>query len=1152
MLFADAACVPTPADLIRLWMHEATRVYGDKLVDTNDIETFEKLVVEFVKKGFDELDEEQVFRKPLLFFHFTESIGDSKYMPMVDTNRLESFLLEALGQYNDLVAAMNLVLFEDAINNVCRITRILESSRGNALLIGVGGSGKQSLSRLAAYICSLDVFQLQLRKGYSTVDLRADLAQLYLRSGIKGQGSMFLMTDAQVAEERFLVLINDLLSTGEIPDMFSDEELDGVVSAVRMEVKLAGLAETRENCWRFFIDRVRRRLKVVLCFSPVGPTLRIRSRRFPAVVNCSAINWFHEWPQNALESVSARFLEEIEVLPKDIVRSVSLFMAYVHTSVNEMSQIYLLTERRYNYTTPKSFLEQISLYRKLLIENDEELGKKIKRLEQGLERLRSTSEQVDDLKLKLADQEVILQQKQESANALIEEVKIETSKVSEEKERVAEEEEKITVIAVEVREQERICSEDLNKAKPVLDAAAEALLGLSKESLTELKSFSSPPAGVQPVIEALIVLRSPGGKIPRDRSWKVGKAMMAKIDGFMKDLNNFDKKNIHPNVLKTIQPYLDNPNFEKSKIEKLSSAAAGLCEWIINVVKYNKIWVDTEPKMKALEKATDTLNSAQAKLKILGNKIRILEEQLDTLTRRYDEAVAEKIKSEQEAETTAQAIDLANRLVNGLASENVRWSQNILDFEKSRVTLPGDILFATAFLSYMGCFTRQFREDLVNKFWLPFLKELKPPIQMTENLDPLDLLADDAIIAQWNNDGLPTDRMSTENAIILISSTRWPLMIDPQLQGVKWIKNMYGTALKIVRPGQKGYLDAIEAAVSNGDIVLLENIDEKIDAVLDPLLGRTLIKKGTAVKMGEREVDFNQKFRLILQTKLANPHYKPEMQAQTTLINFTVTRDGLEEQLLAEVVKAERPDLESKKSELTKQQNNFKITLKVLEDDLLQRLAAAGENILGDVALVINLETTKQTAADIEVKVVEARVMGMEIDSAREQYRVAATRASLLYFILNDLYKINPIYQFSLKAFGTVFQNALVTAEQHTDLQERVKNLLDNITFSVFMYTSRGLFESDKLIFMAQMTFQILLTDKGIEYSELDFLLRFPVTPNVTSPVDFITNVGWGGVKSLSQIDDLKNLDRDIESSARRWQKLVDSENPEREKLPGE
>lgn len=122
--------------------------------------------------------------------------------------------------------------------------------------------------------------------------------------------------------------------------------------------------------------------------------------------------------------------------------------------------------------------------------------------------------------------------------------------------------------------------------------------------------------------------------------------------------------------------------------------------------------------------------------------------------------------------------------------------------------------------------------------------------------------------------------------------------------------------------------------------MLVENIGETVDPVLDPLLGRNLIKKGRAIKIGDKEVEYNPLFRLLLHTKLANPHYKPEMQAQTTLINFTVTRDGLEDQLLAEVVKAERPDLEELKAELTRQQNDFKITLNSLEDSLLSRYVA--------------------------------------------------------------------------------------------------------------------------------------------------------------------------------------------------------------------
>lgn len=206
--------------------------------------------------------------------------------------------------------------------------------------------------------------------------------------------------------------------------------MENCINGVRNEVKGQGLEDTRDNCWRFFIDRVRRMLKVVLCFSPVGSTLRVRGRKFPGVVNCTSIDWFHEWPEEALISVSRRFISDSEYLPEEIKDSVAQFMSFVHTSVNEASSSYLQYEKRYNYTTPKSFLEQIALYLNLLANKNQELQAKMQRLENGLEKLRSTADQVDDLKAKLAAQEVELKQKNEDADKLIQIVGVETEKVS--------------------------------------------------------------------------------------------------------------------------------------------------------------------------------------------------------------------------------------------------------------------------------------------------------------------------------------------------------------------------------------------------------------------------------------------------------------------------------------------------------------------------------------------------------------------------------------------------------------------------------------------------------------------------------------------------------------------------------------------------
>ncbi|XP_010071976.1 PREDICTED: dynein heavy chain 9, axonemal-like, partial [Pterocles gutturalis] len=485
ILFSTPECLKQPQDLVKLYLHESNRVYRDKMVEERDYGTFDKIQLEMVKKIYDDMEEtlEQTKRMNV-YCHFAKGIGEPSYGPVPAWEELNQILVEALDNYNEVNAAMNLVLFEDAMCHVCRINRILESPRGNALLVGVGGSGKQSLTRLAAFISGLEVFQITLRKGYGIPDLKTDLANQYVKAGVKNIGTVFLMTDAQVADEQFLVLVNDFLASGEIPDLFPEDEVENIVNSVRNEVKGRGLVDSRENCWKFFIERVRRQLKVALCFSPVGNKLRVRSRRFPAIVSCTAIDWFQEWPREALESVSLRFLRETEAVEGStspaVKDSISKFMAYVHTSVNEISQMYLSNERRYNYTTPKSFLEQIKLYQNLLLKKGKDLKAKMERLENGLEKLNSTSAQVDELKAKLAAQEVELKQKNDDADKLIQVVGVETEKVSREKAIADEEEQKVALITQEVEQKQKDCEEDLAKAEPALAAAQAALNTLNK------------------------------------------------------------------------------------------------------------------------------------------------------------------------------------------------------------------------------------------------------------------------------------------------------------------------------------------------------------------------------------------------------------------------------------------------------------------------------------------------------------------------------------------------------------------------------------------------------------------------------------------------------------------------------------------------
>uniref|UniRef100_A0A8C0HXD6 Dynein axonemal heavy chain 11 n=1 Tax=Balaenoptera musculus TaxID=9771 RepID=A0A8C0HXD6_BALMU len=1152
ILFASPECLKDPNDLIRLWLHESSRVYGDKLIDTKDRNLFHKNMLETASKYFEGVDSYVLLQQPLIYCHFANGSKDPCYLPVRDWEVLRTFLTEALDNYNELNAAMHLVLFEDSMQHVCRISRILRTPRGYALLIGVGGSGKQSLSRLAAHVCSLEVFQITLTEGFGIQELRVDLANLYIRTGAKNMPTAFLLTDAQVLDESFLVLINDLLASGEIPDLFSDEDVDKIISGIRNEVHGLGMVDSRENCWKFFLARVRLQLKIILCFSPVGHTLRSRAQKFPALVNCTAVDWFHAWPQEALVTVSRRFIEEtkgIEPLDKD---SISLFMAHVHTSVNEMSTRYYQNERRHNYTTPKSFLEQISLFKNLLKKKQNEISQKKEHLVNGIQKLKTTASQVGDLKARLASQEAELQLRNHDAEALITKIGLQTEKVSREKAIADAEERKVTAIQTEVSQKQKECEADLLKAEPALVAATAALNTLNRVNLTELKAFPSPPNAVTNVTAAVMVLLAPRGRVPKDRSWKAAKVFMGKVDDFLQALINYDKEHIPENCLKVVnEQYLKDPEFNPNLIRTKSFAAAGLCAWVINIIKFYEVYCDVEPKRQALAQANLELAAATEKLEAIRKKLADLDRNLSRLTASFEKAIAEKVRCQEEVNQTNRTIELANRLVKELEAKKICWGQSVQSFEAQEKTLCGDVLLMAAYVSYVGSFTQQYRQELVDCKWVPFLRQ-KVSIPITEGLGMIAMLTDDATVATWNNEGLPSDRMSTENAAILTHCERWPLLIDPQQQGIKWIKNKYGTDLKITQVGRKGFLNDIETALAFGDVILLENLEETIDPVLGPLLGRNTIKKGKYIKIGDKECEFNHNFRLILHTKLANPHYKPELQAQTTLLNFTVTEDGLEAQLLAEVVSIERPDLEKLKLVLTKHQNDFKIELKYLEDDLLLRLSEAEGSFLDDTKLVESLERAKATAAEVECKVIEAKENERKINEARQCYRPVAARASLLYFVINDLRKINPIYQFSLKAFNTLFHRAIEQADKVEDTPGRISVLTESITHAIFLYTSQALFEKDKLTFLSQMAFQILLRKKEIDPLELDFLLRFTVEYAYVSPVDFLTNQSWSAIKAVALMEEFQGLDRDVQGSAKQWRKWAESECPEKEKLPQE
>ncbi|EFC49517.1 axonemal dynein heavy chain beta [Naegleria gruberi] len=1135
----------------RLLTHEINRVYGDRLSSKDDLIIFEKELKNIVNDKFPEFGGEAIISKPLVFSHFVSG-GDGAYDQFTSTESVRKVLEEALKRHNLTKTNMDLVLFEDALEHVCRINRIIKGANGNALLVGVGGSGKQSLSRLAAFVGDFEVCKIVITKDYGVNNLKEDLKNMYKKAG-KNQKLVFLLNDNQIVDEKFLVYINDLLSTGNIPDLFAADEKEEIANSLRTEVKSAGIFDiSKESCWKFFINKVRRNLHVVLCFSPVGESLRIRSRNFPAIINCTQIDFFFPWPKEALLSVADKFLKPEMPITGEHHPSIVKAMAFTHEKVNEFSSRFLNELGRYTYTTPKSYLEFLKLYKSLLYKKRELIKGLIDRLSQGIQKLRDTTMNVTKLQKQLETQEKEVKEREIAADIILEKVKKERTVVEAENKKALTEEKFAQEINQQVAQQTAECEGEVEKAKPILEKAELALQTLNKTELTELRSFRTPNVNVLLVFQAVLILLSTKSGVTKDLSWSAAQKAMARgSDKFLAVLEAYDSKNIYPHILTAIQPFMDNPKFTGEEIRKHSSASGGLCEWVRNTIEYNKTFVAVKPMFDSLEKSKLEKAAAEEKLAKVRKTVAKLNKQLKKIEGDYQAAEDEKNAALDIAKKTQEKLDLAQRFVRALSSENARWLEEIQKLQTLNNVLIGDVLLASAFISYAGSFDMRFRTELTEAWKQEIIGELKIPT--SENLNLLEVMTDDAEIAKWGNQKLPSDKTSIENGCILLNCERWPLVVDPQLQAITWIKNHYKDLI-ILRLEQPDIIEKMERAIQKGQTVLIENIKETIDAVLSPVIGRNIIQSGSSklIKLGNNEIDYHENFKLILHTKLNNPHYNPEIQAETTLINFSVTEEGLEEQLLALVVQKERSDLEEKKSELNTKKNEFKIKLKELEDNLLENLKYKGD-LLGNVELITGLENTKKTSEEIKIQVLESIETEKDINAARENYRKVAKRGAILYFLLDQLQLVEHMYKYSLAAFNVVFNRAITKTEkvENEDLFVRIGKLIDSITYACYEYTERGLFERHKLIFMTNLCFTIHRDIFKPEH--LNFLINCPADPNTPKEnpfADWLSESCFKAIYKLSQLEGFEKLYDDIYNSGKRWKQWSMLEAPEKEGLP--
>ncbi|KAK9823872.1 hypothetical protein WJX72_006072 [[Myrmecia] bisecta] len=1142
--------------MLQLWCHETFRIIGDRMWDPADKAWLRTQLDDKLKAVFGS-SWEAIFGAEgecPPFLTFMRGGENAPYEPAPDLGAVKDLLVQKLEDYamEPGKAAMDLVLFRDALQHVCRIHRVLMQPRGNALLVGVGGSGRKSLSRLATYVAEQKCFSIEISKNYRLVEFREDLKNLYRQAGCQNKPTVFLFDETQIVRETFLEDVNNILTSGEVPNLFAKDELTGVIEEVRVAAKRAGVLETGEALYAFFLERVRTNLHVILCLSPIGEAFRERCRMFPGLVNCTTIDWFTEWPADALYEVAIKQLADEDLGSEDVKSSLCKVFVAAHQSVEEASRQMQQRLKRHNYVTPTNYLETVRGYRGLLKEKRRAVGDKAAKLKSGLQKLAETRVQVGEMQVVCVEKKAVVAEAKARCEELLVEI-VQDKRVADEQEKavnaeaqkIAKEAEEANVIAAE-------CQAGLDKALPALQAAEEALNVLTKKDMAELKAYAKPPALVELTLSGVMTV------LKRPASWEEAKKALGDAS-FMEKLLKYDKDKLDDALLKKIGKFTTNPEFTPEAVGKVSTAAKGLCLWVRAMEVYGTVAKDIAPKRAKLKAAQETLARKQAALATAQTQLAQVLAKVQALKEQYEGSTSRKRALEEELEDLEGKLGRAEKLLAGLAGERERWEGSITQLDSALAALPGDVALASAFMSYAGPFPSEFRDELAKKTWQR--EVVARAVPASEVFDFANFLAAPSDVREWSMQGLPADSFSVENGVMVTRSRRWPLAIDPQGQANKWVKNMEAKAgLRVINLQMTDMMRQMENAIQFGNPVLIQDVGEEMDPSLEPVLAKAFIRRGNAtlIKLGDKEVDFNPDFRLYITTKLGSPHYTPEVSTKVMIVNFAVKEAGLEAQLLAAVVKHERPDLDKQKNDLVVKVAQGKKTQAELEDQILYLLATATGSLLDNVELINTLDASKTTWETVALSLQVAEETARKIETASALYRPSSVRASILYFVLNDLASIDPMYQFSLDAYNDLFLISLQKSARSDKLDERIKNLNEFHTYAVYKYTARGLFERHKLLLSLQMCMRILSTMGQINVDEWQFFLRGGAVldrsqlPPVPPGAPWLTEAAWDNLTQLDHLPNFKGLLDAFESGLDEWEEWYRAAEPEATELPGE
>lgn len=707
-----------------------------------------------------------------------------------------------------------------------------------------------------------------------------------------------------------------------------------------------------------------------------------------------------------------------------------------------------------------------------------------------------TVTQVEELRKSLAAKSTQLSAKQEEANLKLKQMVADQAEAESSKAQSIQIQAALEKKEAHLQEQSAIVEAELAEAEPAVQEALNNVSNIKKQHLSEVRSMANPPEAVKLAMESACSLL--GHQVD---NWKTVQSLIRR-DDFISSIQHFDTNRMSKALRERMKrDYMSKPGYDFATVNRASRACGPLVQWVISQVRYSEMLDKVEPLRIQVHQLGQELEATKEGAKLAEDKTIELEESIKRYKEEYAHLISETQAIRSEMERVQSKVNRSVTLLQSLSSEQTRWDAGSKTFESEMGTIVGDVLISAAFLAYSGFFDQHYR-DTMRRTWMEHLEEagirFKTELALAEFLST----ADERLA--WQSNALPADSLCVENAVMLKRYNRYPLIIDPTGQATTFLQNEYrDRKITVTSFLDESFLKNLESALRFGNALLIQDV-ENLDPILNSVLNRELRRTGgrVLIRIGSQDIDFSPAFTMFLSTRDPSVEFSPDICSRVTFVNFTMTRGSLQTQALDKVLKAERPEIDQKRTDLMKLQGEFRLRLRHLERALLQALNESTGSILDDDRVIETLEVLKKEAADVQSKVEDTDIVMKEVETVTAEYLPLASACSSIYFTLEQMAMVNHFYQFSLDYFLSIFDYVLLhnpNLKDVKDLESRKATLLNDLFLVTYRRTSRSLLHVDHMVLATQLAKLRLSRGEGSSAlsDELDALIEMPIGQHV-------------------------------------------------------